>query len=103
MRRNLRHYASSALFVSLVFAMLSLAGVNSRLLSKVSAAADEAAAGIIEVNSTADSDDGLCAALGTGNGCTLREAMNLANNQAGVDRRWPSDHHALHRTAQPFQ
>ena len=36
-----------------------------------------------EVNSTADTDDGLCRALGTGNGCTLREAINAANGESG--------------------
>ncbi|HBB88300.1 MAG TPA: hypothetical protein DC047_11850 [Blastocatellia bacterium] len=37
------------------------------------------------VNSTADASDGACAALGTGNGCTLREAINAANSSVGVD------------------
>jgi CSLREA domain-containing protein len=32
------------------------------------------------VNTTADGDDGACTAVGTGNGCTLREAINAANS-----------------------
>jgi len=42
----------------------------------------EAAA--FEVNSTADTDDGACTLPGTGNGCTLREAMNAANTTVGT-------------------
>ena len=42
----------------------------------------EAAA--FEVNSTADTDDGACTLPGTGNGCTLREAMNAANTTPGT-------------------
>ena len=38
-----------------------------------------------EVNSTADSDDGLCRAPGTGNGCTLREAITAANGEVGAE------------------
>jgi len=38
-----------------------------------------------EVNSTADTDDGPCAPIGTGNGCTLREAINAANADAGAE------------------
>src|SRR5207247_2821208 len=41
-----------------------------------------------EVNSTADADDGQCAPAGTGNGnkdCTLREAINAANADAGAE------------------
>jgi CSLREA domain-containing protein len=38
---------------------------------------------IFQVNSTADADDGSCTAVGTGNGCTLREAMTAANADAG--------------------
>ena len=38
-----------------------------------------------EVNSTADTDDGQCAPIGTGNGCTLREAINAANADAGAE------------------
>jgi CSLREA domain-containing protein len=38
-----------------------------------------------EVNSTADADDGLCRAPGTGNGCTLREAINAANAELGAE------------------
>jgi CSLREA domain-containing protein len=38
---------------------------------------------IFQVNSTADLDDGSCAAVGTGNGCTLREAMTAANANSG--------------------
>ena len=33
----------------------------------------------IQVNSIIDADDGQCGALGTGNGCTLREAVIAAN------------------------
>src|ERR1043166_1082255 len=33
------------------------------------------------VNSLADADDGNCTAAGTGNGCTLREAINALNSQ----------------------
>jgi CSLREA domain-containing protein len=40
---------------------------------------------LLEVNTTADTDDGLCRALGTGNGCTLREAINAANTEAGAE------------------
>jgi CSLREA domain-containing protein len=39
----------------------------------------------LEVNSTADTDDGLCRAPGTGNGCTLREAVNAANAENGAE------------------
>ncbi len=41
-----------------------------------------------EVNSLADTDDGHCDALGTGTGnkdCTLREAINAANADAGAE------------------
>ena len=38
-----------------------------------------------EVNSTADTNDGQCAPIGTGNGCTLREAINAANTDAGAE------------------
>jgi CSLREA domain-containing protein len=38
-----------------------------------------------EVNSIADTDDGLCRAPGTGNGCTLREAINAANTDVGAE------------------
>ena len=34
----------------------------------------------LTVNTTADTNDGACTALGTGNGCTLREAINTANS-----------------------
>jgi|GEM_PF-958927 len=37
------------------------------------------------VNTTADTDDGQCAPVGTGNGCTLREAINAANADAGAE------------------
>jgi CSLREA domain-containing protein len=37
------------------------------------------------VNSLADTDDGSCAPIGTGNGCTLREAINAANADAGAE------------------
>jgi CSLREA domain-containing protein len=37
------------------------------------------------VNSTADTDDSSCDPVGTGNGCTLREAINAANADAGVE------------------
>ncbi|HVF71788.1 MAG TPA: choice-of-anchor Q domain-containing protein, partial [Chthoniobacterales bacterium] len=36
-----------------------------------------------EVNSLADTDDGVCAPAGVGNGCTLREAINAANTAPG--------------------
>jgi CSLREA domain-containing protein len=39
----------------------------------------------LEVNSTADTDDGLCRSIGTGNGCTLREAISAANAQTGAE------------------
>jgi large repetitive protein len=42
----------------------------------------------LEVNSTADTDDGRCDALGTGSGnkdCTLREAINAANADFGAE------------------
>ncbi|HZB46314.1 MAG TPA: FG-GAP-like repeat-containing protein, partial [Pyrinomonadaceae bacterium] len=35
------------------------------------------------VNSAADTSDGLCAPVGTGDGCTLREAINASNGSAG--------------------
>ena len=38
-----------------------------------------------EVNTIVDTDDGPCAPLGTGNGCTLREAINAANADAGAE------------------
>src|SRR5207302_8913742 len=38
-----------------------------------------------EVNTTADTDDGQCAPIGTGNGCTLREAILAANADAGAE------------------
>src|SRR5207244_4650692 len=41
-----------------------------------------------EVNTTADTDDGSCDPLGTGTGnqdCTLREAINAANADAGAE------------------
>jgi CSLREA domain-containing protein len=37
------------------------------------------------VNSNADTDDGACTATGTGNGCTLREAINAANVNPSKD------------------
>ncbi|MDX6557826.1 MAG: hypothetical protein QOF72_875, partial [Blastocatellia bacterium] len=40
---------------------------------------------VYTVNSSADTDDGSCAAVGTGNGCTLREAIIAANTHAGKD------------------
>ncbi|HMT09232.1 MAG TPA: Calx-beta domain-containing protein, partial [Pyrinomonadaceae bacterium] len=40
---------------------------------------DDAPPATVVVNSTADTDDGFCLALGEGNGCTLREAINAAN------------------------
>src|SRR6185369_10203555 len=40
---------------------------------------------VYTVNTTADTDDGACTATGTGNGCTLREAINAANANAGKD------------------
>jgi CSLREA domain-containing protein len=38
------------------------------------------------VNTTTDADDGSCTALGTGNGCTLREAIDAADNSSGNTR-----------------
>jgi CSLREA domain-containing protein len=38
-----------------------------------------------EVNSTADTDDRVCAPAGTGNGCTLREAILAANQEPGAE------------------
>src|SRR5206468_8858987 len=41
-----------------------------------------------EVNTTADTNDGACDPLGTGSGnqdCTLREAINAANADAGAE------------------
>jgi CSLREA domain-containing protein len=40
---------------------------------------------IYTVNSNADTDDGACTATGTGNGCTLREAINAANVNPSKD------------------
>lgn len=40
---------------------------------------------VFQVNSTADADDGACTPLGTGNGCTLREAITRANSDAGPE------------------
>jgi CSLREA domain-containing protein len=37
------------------------------------------------VNTTADTDNGVCEPVGTNNGCTLREAINAANANAGAD------------------
>jgi CSLREA domain-containing protein len=42
----------------------------------------------LEINTTADTDDGRCDALGTGSGnqdCTLREAINAANADFGAE------------------
>src|SRR6266581_1480201 len=39
----------------------------------------------LQVNSVSDADDGACTDLGTGNGCTLREAINAANTQTGTE------------------
>jgi CSLREA domain-containing protein len=43
----------------------------------------------LEVNTVADTDDGFCTALGSGPGanqdCTLREAINAANGDAGAE------------------
>ena len=36
----------------------------------------------LTVNTTVDADDGSCTAVGTGNGCTLREAINAANSSS---------------------
>ena len=36
-------------------------------------------------NSTADTSDGACTPVGTGNGCTLREAITAANGEDGAD------------------
>lgn len=40
---------------------------------------------LFEVNSTADTSDGACTLSGTGNGCTLREAITAANAAAGAE------------------
>lgn len=40
---------------------------------------------VFTVNSTGDTSDGSCQPIGTGNGCTLREAITLANSNAGDD------------------
>ncbi len=40
---------------------------------------------VFEVNSTADTDDAACTLTGTGNGCTLREAINAANTAIGSE------------------
>ena len=40
----------------------------------------------ISVNTAADGDDGACTAIGTGNGCTLREAINAANSTPTSDK-----------------
>jgi CSLREA domain-containing protein len=37
------------------------------------------------VNSKLDTDNGLCEPVGTNNGCTLREAINAANTDAGAE------------------
>ncbi|HSD45035.1 MAG TPA: choice-of-anchor Q domain-containing protein [Pyrinomonadaceae bacterium] len=37
-----------------------------------------------EVNTTSDTDDGACTLAGSGNGCSLREAINAANNTVGT-------------------
>ena len=53
------------------------------LASAVSATVNNAPTGTLVVNSTADTDDGLCtAAVG---GCTLREAINSANALGGAN------------------
>jgi CSLREA domain-containing protein len=39
----------------------------------------------VQVTSLADTDDGACTDVGTGNGCTLREAINAANAQTGAE------------------
>ena len=39
----------------------------------------------LEVNSVADTNDGVCAPIGTGNGCTLREAIIAANADLGAE------------------
>jgi CSLREA domain-containing protein len=41
---------------------------------------DDAPGAGFTVNTTLDTDDEICAALGTGNGCSLREAINAANS-----------------------
>ncbi|HEX5702908.1 MAG TPA: Calx-beta domain-containing protein [Pyrinomonadaceae bacterium] len=40
---------------------------------------DDVPSGGFVVNTTADGDDGSCLPIGSGNGCTLREAINAAN------------------------
>ena len=37
----------------------------------------------LQVNTAADADDGACTQPGTGNGCTLREAITAANSSSG--------------------
>ncbi|MCM3872256.1 MAG: CSLREA domain-containing protein [Pyrinomonadaceae bacterium] len=39
----------------------------------------------LQVNSTADTSDGPCTPVGTGNGCTLREAITAANAEPGSE------------------
>ncbi len=41
---------------------------------------DDAPPATLVVNTTADTDDGFCLPLGFGNGCSLREAINAAND-----------------------
>ena len=55
------------------------------LLLLVGAAASSALAETFVVTSTADPGDGTCTAAGIGDGCTLREAIDAANADAGAD------------------
>src|SRR5215470_850133 len=66
----------------------TLSGYNKGALSNNTLMSFVANLAAFEVNSTADTDDGSCDALGTGTGnqdCTLREAINAANADAGTE------------------
>ncbi len=41
---------------------------------------------VFEVNSTDDTTDGFCTLIGTGDGCTLRDAISVANATAGAEQ-----------------
>ncbi len=95
-------HAIPVMALSLLLGLMSLANSPSQLnllrpsVSAVSApivsstgsdpdSSPTSANGVFEVNSTSDSSDGSCQAPGTGNGCTLREAIAAANTAAGAD------------------
>ena len=88
MRRKTR----SRLFEIVIATMLTLVSLGQGLPS-VKAASLVAASPRLEtldfiVNTNADTDDGACDVLGTGAGnqdCTLREAINAANENSGLD------------------